>query len=232
MDAPTALTTAVTRPFLRTSIGKKYIMGLTGVIWAGFVLVHMAGNLLIYFGPDAYNKYGHGIVTGPILIPAEITLVLALAIHVLMAVLLTKENRAARGPQRYAVTPKGPKGGSLASRTMAIQGSLILAFIILHILTFKYGTYYETTVNGVVMRDLYRLMAEVFRQPLYLIWYTVSLILLGFHLKHGMGSIFQSFGLWNDYYGPKVKKFALAYALIVAAGFLSQPFYFYFIAGQ
>lgn len=218
------------RHFLRTSIGKKYIMGLTGLIWAGFVLTHMLGNMLILVSADLYNKYGHNIVTSGILIPAEVTLVLALVVHVIMAVLLTAENRAARG-HRYAVSPKGDKGGTLASRTMAIQGTLILVFIILHIATFKYGTYYETAVDGMKMRDLHRLIVEVFHQPGYVLWYTVCLILLGFHLRHGVGSVFQSFGFKNDFYAPKIKALSIAYALIVAIGFLSQPFYVYFIAG-
>jgi len=219
-----------TRPFFLTSIGKKYLMGFTGLIWAGFVLSHMLGNLLILVSADAYNKYGHGIVTSGLLIPAEIVLTLAFVVHVLMAVLLTIENRKARG-SRYAVTPKGDKGGTLASRTMAMQGSLILVFVILHLITFKYGTYYETTVNGVTMRDLHRLIVEVFHHPGYVVWYCTALVILGFHLRHGMSSIFQSFGLKNDHYAPLIQKIAIAYGVIVALGFLSQPFYVFFIAG-
>ena len=219
-----------TRPFFLSSIGKKYLMGFTGLIWAGFVLSHMLGNMLILVSPDAYNKYGHGIVTSGILIPAEIVLVLAFVVHVLMAVLLTVENRKARG-NRYAVTPKGDKGGSLASRTMAMQGSIVLVFVILHLITFKFGTYYETTVGGVQMRDLHRLIIEVFHNPAYVTWYCVALVILGFHLRHGVQSIFQSFGFKNDHYAPMIQKAAIAYGVIVILGFLSQPFYVYFIAG-
>jgi succinate dehydrogenase / fumarate reductase, cytochrome b subunit len=219
-----------TRPFLLSSIGKKYLMGFTGLIWAGFVLSHMLGNMLILVSADAYNKYGHGIVTSGILIPAEIVLVLAFVVHVLMAVLLTIENRKARG-SRYAVTPKGDKGGTLASRTMAVQGSLVLVFVILHLITFKYGTYYETTIGGVTMRDLHRLIVEVFHSPGYVAWYVVALVILGFHLRHGVGSIFQSFGLKNDHYAPLIQKIAIGYAALVILGFLSQPFYVFFIAG-
>jgi len=219
-----------TRPFFLTSIGKKYLMGFTGLIWVGFVLTHMLANLLILVSADAYNKYSYNLINSGILIPAEIVLVLAFVVHVMMAVLLTIENRKARG-SRYAVTPKGDKGGSLASRTMAVQGSLILAFIILHLITFKYGTYYETTVNGVAMRDLHRLVIEVFHQPGYVAWYSVALILLGFHLRHGVQSVFQSFGFKNDHYANLIQKAAIAYAVLVAIGFLSQPFYVFFIAG-
>jgi succinate dehydrogenase / fumarate reductase cytochrome b subunit len=218
------------RPFFLTSIGKKYLMGFSGLIWAGFVISHMLGNLLIFFGADAYNKYGHAIITSPIIYPAEAVLVLALISHIGLAIKLTLENRAAKG-SRYEVSAKKEKGGSLASRTMAVQGSLILVFIILHLITFKFGAYYETTVGGVVMRDLHRLMVECFQQPGYVIWYSVALAILGFHLKHGVGSIFQSLGLKNDHYAPLISKLSVGYAVSVALGFLSQPLYVYFFAG-
>lgn len=221
---------ASSRPFAGTSIGKKYLMALSGLIWAGFVMGHMLGNLLILVGPEAYNKYGHGIVTSGILIPTEIVLVLAFITHVGLAIRLTIENRAAKG-SRYVVAPKANKGGSLASRTMAVQGSLVLFFIISHIATFKYGTYYETTVNGVVMRDLHRLIVEIFHQPGFVAWYLVALGFLGFHLKHGVGSIFQSLGLKNDHYAPLINKVSVIYGGIVAIGFISQPLYVYFFAG-
>lgn len=216
------------RSFFLSSIGKKYIMGISGLVWAGFVMGHMLGNMLIFVGPDAYNKYGHAITSSGFIYVAEAALVFALLAHVTMAILLTAENRMARGKQRYAMTPSGPKGSSLASRTMAIQGSLILAFVILHLATFKYGTYYETTVDGVKMRDLARLFVEVFAQPGYVVWYVICLVLLGFHLSHGVGSIFQSFGLKNDHYAPLINKLSIIYALVVSLGFLAQPIYIFF----
>ena len=211
--------------FLRSTVGRKYIMGLTGLIWMGFVLTHMAGNMLILFSADAYNSYGHAILSNKIILyGAEATLILALVAHVCMAILLTKNNRQARG-QAYAVSPQGEKGGSWASRYMAVQGSALLAFIILHLITFKYGAHYETTVNGVVMRDLHKLVIEVFQNPIYVAWYAVSLVLMMFHLSHGAGSVFQSFGILERKMQAGIKKFAWGYAAIVALGFLSQPVY-------
>lgn len=215
--------------FLKSSIGRKYIMGLSGVVWAGFVFGHMAGNMLIFIGPDQYNAYGHALTSGMIIYVVEAVLITALVAHVICAVSLVIKNRAAR-TSRYSQSIGGEKGASLTSRTMAAQGSLILAFIILHIITFKYGTYYETTVNGVVMRDLARLMMEVFVQPVYLIWYFVSLVILGFHLRHGISSIFQSFGLTSSYQSQLARKLGIVYAVVVALGFLSQPIYVYMIA--
>ena len=213
--------------FLKSTVGRKYIMGLTGLVWMGFVFTHMAGNMLIFISPDAYNSYGHAIVSNKIILyGAESVLILALIAHVFTAISLTLENRAAR-KTRYAVGPSGAKGASWASRTMAVQGSAVLAFIILHLITFKYGTHYDTTVNGVQMRDLSRLMFEVFQQPGYLAWYVVCLFLLMFHLSHGAASIFQSFGFLERKMQLGIKKFAWIYAIVVAGGFLSQPLYVY-----
>lgn len=220
------------RAFLLSSIGKKYLMGLSGVIWAGFIAGHMAGNLLMFISADLYNSYGHAITSGMAIYAIETVLILALFVHVAMAILLTIENRKARGNQRYAMTPNGAKGSTLASRTMAIQGSIVLVFIILHIATFKFGTYYETTVNGVVMRDLHRLLVEVFHEPGYVVWYLVALVILGFHLSHGIGSIFQSFGIREDKWAKVIKGVSLGYALVVAGGFLAQPIYVYLMAGS
>jgi succinate dehydrogenase / fumarate reductase cytochrome b subunit len=199
-------------------------MGISGLIWAGFVLAHMAGNLLIFVSHDAYNAYGHAITSGKIIYVAEAVLVLALITHVYMAISLTAANRAAKG-SRYAVAAKGAKRVTLASRTMAIQGSLVLVFIILHLITFKYGPHYETTVDGVPMRDLARLMVEVFQQPGYVIWYVIALIILGFHLKHGVGSTFQSLGLMEGTYRNLWTKLSITYGIIVALGFIAQPLY-------
>ncbi len=215
--------------FLKSTVGRKYIMGLTGLVWLGFVLTHMIGNMLILVSADLYNAYGHAIVSNkPLLYVAESVLILSLVAHIFTAVTLTIQNRKSR-QSRYAVTPNGEKGASLASKTMAIQGSIVLAFIILHLITFKYGTEYTTNINGVEMRDLHKLVLEVFQQPGYVAWYIVSLILLMFHLSHGAHSIFQSFGILERKMQKSLKKFAWLYAAIVAGGFLSQPLYVFLL---
>jgi succinate dehydrogenase / fumarate reductase cytochrome b subunit len=206
-------------------------MGLAGAVWAGFVFAHMAGNLLVFVGADAYNSYSHAITSGSILYVAEAILVLALITHVGLAMSLTFQNRAARS-SGYAMNAKGEKKARFGSKTMGIQGSIILLFIILHLATFKYGPHYETSVNGVVMRDLFKLMVEVFKQPGYVFWYVICLALLAIHLSHGVGSVFQSLGWMDGRMQPVLRKFSIAYALIVALGFMSQPVYVYLLAGQ
>lgn len=211
--------------FFKSTVGRKYLMGITGLVWMGFVLGHMAGNMLIFVSADALNSYSHALVSNkPLLYGTEVVLIFALIIHVFCAITLTLQNRAARD-SRYAVATNGEKSTSWASKYMAVQGSLVLAFIILHLITFKYGTYYETTVNGVVMRDLHRLALEVFQTPSYVAWYVLCLILLMFHLSHGAASIMQSFGILERKMQAGIKKAAWIYAFVVASGFLSQPLY-------
>lgn len=212
--------------FLRSSIGRKYLMGVTGAVWAGFVFGHMAGNLLMFVSADAYNAYGHAIVSSPLLYVIEGVLLGSLLVHIVCAVTLVLDNRRAR-PQAYAQTSVGVKAASLASRTMALTGSLILAFVIYHLITFKYGPVYMTSIGGVEMRDLHRLVVEVFSSPLYVTWYVVCLILLGFHLRHGVGSIFQSLGWMNNRSRPLIQKISWIYGGVVAAGFLSQPIFIF-----
>ena len=106
--------------FLGSTVGKKYLMGISGLVWAGFVMAHMAGNLLMFVSADAYNAYGHALVSGNIIYVAEAVLILALITHVFCAVSLTLHNRSAR-PNRYAVAASGEKKVSGASRTMAVS---------------------------------------------------------------------------------------------------------------
>lgn len=207
------------------SIQKKMFMGICGLIWTGFVFTHMAGNMLILVSAELYNKYGHAIVSNkPLLYTAETVLLAALIGHVIMGVWLTIENRRAT-PKKYAVSASGDKRTTLASRTMALQGSLILFFIVYHLITFKYGTEYLVTYDGVEMRDLHRLIVEIFQQPMYVVGYIVCLLILGWHLSHGVSSIFQSLGFNHPKYNSKIKTIGCVYAIVVALGFISQPLY-------
>ena len=211
--------------FFGSKIGKKYMMGVTGLIWSGFVLMHMLGNLLIFAGPKAYNSYSHAIVSNHIVLyGAEVVLLLSLAIHISLAVLLNRESKKARGSSYY-MTPNGQKGASLASRTMVFTGAIILVFVIYHLITFKYGPHYTAVYGGVEMRDLYALVIEVFKNPAYVGGYVFCLLVLGIHLSHGVGSMFKSWGFNHPKYTPWLERFGYVYAVIVAAGFISQPIF-------
>ncbi len=211
--------------FLKSSIGKKYLMGIAGLGWTLYVFGHMAGNLLIFAGPEVFNKYAHAIVSNkPLLYGTEVFLSLCLLIHVILGFLLSFENRKAK-PEKYAISSNPEKTSSFASKTMVYHGTIILFFIIYHIMTFKFGPDYKIEYDGVVMRDIYRLVVEVFYSPVYVFGYIICLILLGIHLSHGVSSIFQSFGFNHPRYTPMLKKVGWFYALVVAGGFISQPVY-------
>jgi len=214
--------------FPTSSIARKYVMGIAGLVWTFFVLGHMLGNMTIFLGPEAYNAYGHAIVSNkPLLYGTEAALILGLLTHVILGILLSRENRKAK-PKKYAVAAQNKKKVSTASKTMIWQGSIILVFIIYHLITFKYGAEYLVTYDGVEMRDLHRLIVEVFQSPLYVLGYVLCLFILGFHLTHGFGSAFQSLGFNHPRYTPVVKTVSWFYGIVVAAGFIVQPLYVYF----
>lgn len=217
--------------YLMSSIGRKQLMALTGLAWSLFVLTHMAANLLILFDAEAYNKYSHALISNPFIYVAEAGLVLMLLIHVVNGVMVTIGNRSAR-PLKYAMTPSGDKAPRFQSKWMAYHGTLLLVFLIWHLVTFKYGTVYTVTYDGVEMRDLHRLVLEVFQSPFYVGFYVACMVAVGFHLSHGFYSSFATLGLYHPRYSPMIDKFGYLYAVIVAAGFMSQPIYVFFLAGR
>lgn len=213
--------------YFSSTIGRKQMVGVAGLGLSLFVLVHMAGNMLMFVSAEAYNRYGHALTSTPLIYIAEAGLISIFMIHLVIAVYLTWKNKAAKGSS-YAVSPK-KTASSFASRTMWAQGVIIIGFVILHLLTFKFGDYISVTYDGQEMRDLFALMVQVFKDPLYTFSYFGVLILLGMHLSHGLASSFQTMGWNGERYDGKVKLIGHAYALLVTLGFISQPFYIFFI---
>lgn len=213
--------------YFGSAIGRKQLMALTGLIWSGFVFTHMLGNMLILVGADAYNKYSHTLVSNPLLPLAELLLLFALAAHVVYGLKLTLENKKAKS-HKSALPTSGPKAPRFQSKFMIYHGTIILAFLILHIITFKYGTYYTTTVGGVEMRDLHRLVIEVFKNPIYVAWYLVALVFVGLHLSHGLWSSLSTLGLYHPQRSRALNVIGYLYAVVVAVGFMSQPIYVLF----
>lgn len=213
--------------FLTSTIGRKYLVALTAIFWCGFVMIHMIGNMLIFAGAEAYNKYSFALISNPFIYIAEVVLVTLLLVHAVSALGLACRNWRTK-PRMYAVRAAGPKAAPVSSRTMAYTGSLILAFIIWHLITFKYGPHYSVVYNGIEMRDLYRLIQERFHEPLYMVGYCFVMILVGMHLFHGVKSIFQTLGFNHPRYNHMFRYFGYVYAIVVAAGFFAQPLYVYF----
>lgn len=213
--------------WLCSTVGRKQLIAITGLGLSGFVLSHMLGNMLILVSAEKYNAYSHALITNPLIYVAEGGLLAMFFGHLLFALWISWKNFGARDT-RYAVMSNGAKRTSWTTRSLWAQGLLILVFVILHLITFKYGPHYTATYNGVEMRDLHKLVIEVFSEPTYLVWYCVALVVLGFHLKHGVGSSLQTLGINHPRYNCAFKAASIGYAVIVIAGFLSQPIYVYF----
>ena len=215
---------------LCSSIGKKQLMGVTGLALCGFVLSHMLGNLLYLAGPDAYNAYGHAITGNkPIYYPIELGLLAFFVLHVLFAILVTLENKRAR-PIAYAVNPgMGTKGAaSLASKTMIQSGMLIFVFVVWHLIQFRFGVYYPFEHKGEEIRDLHLLMTEIFAGTGYVAWYVFSLAILGLHLSHAFWSAFQTLAIIPPGKESCLRGFSKVFGWGVALGFAINPIWIFF----
>ncbi len=210
--------TSAVNHYFRSSIGRKHLVAITGLLLCGFLVGHLSGNFLLLVGSDAFNIYAHKLTSlGPVLYLIEAALTGIFLLHLFLAVKLNLENHQARG--KYAVKKRTGRGTTFMSATMPYTGLVLLAFIILHLVSLKFGTYYSTTVDGVTMRDLYRTTIEYFQSPMSVAWYIFSMVCAALHTAHGFASAFQSLGLNHPKYYPKIKIISYLYAVLVGGGF-------------
>jgi succinate dehydrogenase / fumarate reductase cytochrome b subunit len=188
-------------------------------------------------GPDAFNLYAHKLVSmGPLLYLAEAILVLFFLTHIVTAISVTLSNWRAR-PGKYKVNAAqgDPSRLTLSSRTMIWTGLVMLVFLIVHLITFKYGpgieAGYVTRIDGEEARDLYRLVVEWFSVEWYVVYYVLSMALLGFHLRHGFWSAIQSLGGYHQRLTPVAYGLGTLAAVVLAVGFVGLPIWFYFVGG-
>jgi succinate dehydrogenase / fumarate reductase cytochrome b subunit len=204
------------------SILKKALMALTGLCWFGYVILHLAGNFLLWAGPDTFNGYAKALTANPLLIPAEIFLVATLLIHVAMAWRVTNENNTAR-PQPYAYKVSSSGSSTLASRTMWYGGALLFIFIVIHVWMFKYGDH-----SGAY--GLWGLVVRSFKNLWITLFYLVAMVALGFHLSHGFWSAFQSLGMLPPHWRPRLRTTAQLLGWAIAGGFMLLPLWALFFA--
>jgi succinate dehydrogenase / fumarate reductase cytochrome b subunit len=220
-----------------SSLGKKYIMAVSGFVLFLFVVGHLVGNLQIFLGPEAINRYGHFLQNlGEGLWIVRLGLLAFIALHIWSAIRLSAENKAAR-PIGYA--EYRPVGSSYASRTMLMSGIIIFVFIIYHLL------HYTLCVKGVNLtqydfrspeftqpipgtvglerHDVYRMMVVGFSNPIVSGFYILGVGLLCLHLSHGVSAMFQSLGWKNKVYGPFLDKAARVTAILIFTGYISIP---------
>lgn len=218
-----------------TTIGKKLITAVTGVLLIGFVIAHLLGNLTL-FAPTAgpFNVYAHKLDSlGPLKLVAEFGLIALFGAHIVNGILLKKNNLQAKG-QNYAYGQKtkgGPSYFGASSRGMIVTGMILLFFLILHIAQFRFGAGveqgYVTDLEGVQARDLHRLVMETFSNPLFVGIYVGVMLFLWSHLRHGFWSAFQSLGALNERTRPTVNRIGVVTAFILAIGFLLLPVVLY-----
>lgn len=217
--------------FLNSSVGTKVLIALTGLGFAGFLVMHLAANLLVLVDPHGFNAYSHKLITNPLIYVAEAGLVLLFVTHAVKAVVNFAANKRAR-PSGYEKKRNAGHTSrkSLSSTTMIVTGTWLLVFTIIHIKTFKFGPWYDTPDGS--MRDLARLVNEEFQRPLYTLFYVLSMAVVGLHLRHGLSSAVQSLGLNHPRYNGLILKTGLTIAIVMAVGFALIPIVIFFTGGR
>jgi succinate dehydrogenase cytochrome b subunit len=209
-----------------SSIGSKFLIALTGLFLLVFLIAHLAGNLLFIAGPDPFNEYGHRLISNPLVYVAELGLLAIFLLHIFKTVGLVAGSYTAR-PQGYAKkkwakTKNDRSLKSVSSSTMILTGTITLLFVVTHLVTFKFGAYYETPAG---IRDLYRLQLAVFSSPGYVAFYIVAMGMIVFHLWHGTSSAMQSFGVNSPTWTPRLQWLGRGLAVIIGLGFAILPVY-------
>jgi succinate dehydrogenase / fumarate reductase, cytochrome b subunit len=221
------------RQWLFSTVATKVLVGLTGLSLVAFLCVHLAGNLLLYFGPAKFNAYSHALISNPFVVPMELGLLALFIVHVLEAATNWWADRGAR-PVAYQI--KRGAGGrsrkSVASTTMIWTGSTMFVFVAVHVATMKYGASYPASIHGEAGRDLYRLVRETFQSPAWVAFYAACMAAVGFHLWHGVSSAFESLGLDGPRFTPRVVALGKVLAALLGAGFFFLPLYMHFFGGR
>ncbi|MFK7809529.1 MAG: succinate dehydrogenase cytochrome b subunit [Saprospiraceae bacterium] len=221
--------------FLTSSIGQKLIMSLTGLFLVTFLIVHLAGNLQLMSndGGVAFNQYAYFMTSNPVIKFTSYGLYLFILLHAVQGILIYFKNRSAKG-SRYAVA--STKTTTLPSRHMALLGTLILAFLFIHMgdfwLKMKMGSLSTVEYAGydAPINDLYSRVATAFKNPLIVVAYVIGQIVLGMHLWHGFQSSFQTLGLNHKKYTPAIHSLGKIFSIVVPIGYAIIPLYHYFLA--
>ena len=210
--------------FARSSIGSKYLMAGTGLALSLFLVGHIAGNLLVFAGPDALNEYAAALRKLPLglLWVARIGLLVVFLCHLATAIRLNRQNRAAR-PIRYQMG--ATYQASLASRSMIYTGMVIFGFLIYHLLHFTFLKVGPTdySVDAAGRHDVYAMVIKSFQNPALALSYVFAMAAMGLHLSHGLSSLFQSLGLNHPKYNKLWRCGGPALAWLLAAAFSSVP---------
>ena len=211
-----------------STVGTKLLIGVTGLGLFVYLLLHLAGNAIIFAGQDTFNQYAHALISNPLVVPVELGLLGIFLLHVYKTVTNWFANRAARPVPYEKKSPAGHTSRkSIASTTMIVSGLVMLIFVVVHVKQFKYGAYYQAA--GVeAVRDLYRTEVEVFQQPLWVAFYVICTLIVGLHLRHGIASSFQSLGLDHPLYTRRLTTWGIVFAILIGGGLAFIPVWVFF----
>lgn len=206
---------------LKSSIGKKLMMAVTGLCFCSFLILHLAGNLILYSGRDAFNSYAEKLHSlGSIITMAEFGLLFFAIIHIFIGATLFYQNFRAR-PIRYSIN-KWAGGRSIGSVTMPYTGLLLLIFVIIHLLNFHFIEKNDTTI--------FQIVTDAFAKPGYIAMYVAAMIVVAIHVSHGFWSAFQTIGANHPKYMPVIRGLSIVFSIALGVGFGFIPIYFSFIA--
>jgi succinate dehydrogenase cytochrome b subunit len=216
--------------FANSSIGKKFVMAVTGSFLIIFLIVHLIGNLTLYLGEDAFNSYVLALdAIKPLIRIIELVLLAAFVFHIFNGVRLWLENKRAN-PKKYAINV-GSDNSTIFSRTMFVTGSIIFIFLVIHLSTLFYRFNFFDPEGLATHHKYYDVVIGFLQMPWYSALYIIAMVLLGFHLNHGFESAFQTFGWNHKKYTPMIKAIGTIYAIVMAVAFASIPIYFLFFYG-
>lgn len=216
--------------FLNSSIGKKLMMAVTGSFLLIFLIVHLIGNITLFFGPTVFNGYVSTLdVVKPLIRVIEVVLLAAFVLHIYNGFKLWLENKKAKGI-KYQVNGSA-ENSDVFSRTMFLTGSIVFIFLVTHLGTFFWRFNVHDPMGLANVHQYFDIVVYFFGIWWYVLLYIVAMVLLGFHLNHGFQSAFQTFGWNHKKYFSFIRKLGTVYAVIMAAGFASMPLYFFFFYG-
>lgn len=216
--------------FANSSIGKKITMAVTGGFLIIFLIIHLIGNITLFFGPNAFNGYVGALdIVKPLIRVIEVVLLAAFIFHIFNGFRLWLENKKARG-MNYKINGSSANS-DVYSRTMFLSGSIVFIFLISHLGTFFWRFNVYDPMGLANVHEYFDIVVYFFGIWWYVLLYVIAMILLGFHLNHGFQSAFQTFGWNHKKYFPLIEKLGTLYAIIMAIGFASMPLYFFFFYG-
>ena len=219
--------------FLTSSIGQKLLMSLTGIFLITFLPVHLIGNfqLLAGDGGETFNIYADFMTSNPLIKTVSYGLYAFILLHTVQGLLLWRKNQQAKGG-RYAVQATKATGTSAGiAKNMGALGIIILVFLLVHLAQFwfkmKTGSLPLEVYDGVEVKNLYAPVKAAFTNIFYVLFYVISMVFIGLHLRHGFQSAFQTLGLNHSKYTPFIKTLGNLYAILIPLGFAIIPIVFY-----